>query len=244
MTKTLRTLRLCVASVLALSAADASAATLILTKLTGTTGTAPNDLTAVYRADLSTLAGNFAAISITDASGNFGGAGGAFSGFDLDAIKISTVNCATAACAASAVSLSVFNFTTGVVFSPGTQRAPADPKLFGTGPTGNTVDNSVATLGAFDGVANTAIPNGFISLGDNGSIVFNLNAAMSGAGLYLYIGEVGDNGEVAGSNINTLANPVQGVPEPATWGMMILGFGAIGTTMRRRATVRTSVSFC
>ena len=34
------------------------------------------------------------------------------------------------------------------------------------------------------------------------------------------------------------------VPEPATWGMMILGFGAMGYAMRRRAKVRvTSVSF-
>ena len=33
------------------------------------------------------------------------------------------------------------------------------------------------------------------------------------------------------------------VPEPATWGMMILGFGAMGYAMRRRAKVRTTVSF-
>lgn len=33
-----------------------------------------------------------------------------------------------------------------------------------------------------------------------------------------------------------------GVPEPATWGLMILGFGAIGGAMRRRA-VRASVRF-
>ncbi|KQT32140.1 coagulation factor 5/8 type domain-containing protein [Sphingomonas sp. Leaf412] len=30
-----------------------------------------------------------------------------------------------------------------------------------------------------------------------------------------------------------------GVPEPATWGLMILGFGAIGGAMRRRATRTT-----
>ena len=33
------------------------------------------------------------------------------------------------------------------------------------------------------------------------------------------------------------------VPEPATWGMMILGFGVAGYAMRRRAKVRTDVSF-
>jgi hypothetical protein len=26
------------------------------------------------------------------------------------------------------------------------------------------------------------------------------------------------------------------VPEPATWAMMILGFGAVGSTIRRRRT--------
>lgn len=33
------------------------------------------------------------------------------------------------------------------------------------------------------------------------------------------------------------------IPEPATWGMMILGFGAIGATMRRRTATKTSVRF-
>ena len=32
------------------------------------------------------------------------------------------------------------------------------------------------------------------------------------------------------------------VPEPATWGMMIVGFGAMGATLRRRRTA-TTVSF-
>ncbi|MHA6724267.1 PEPxxWA-CTERM sorting domain-containing protein [Sphingomonas sp. RS2018] len=33
------------------------------------------------------------------------------------------------------------------------------------------------------------------------------------------------------------------VPEPATWGMMMLGFGGIGFAMRRRSKVTTSVRF-
>ena len=36
---------------------------------------------------------------------------------------------------------------------------------------------------------------------------------------------------------------VAAVPESATWGMMILGFAAMGFAMRRRAKVRTNVSF-
>lgn len=34
-----------------------------------------------------------------------------------------------------------------------------------------------------------------------------------------------------------------GVPEPATWGLMILGFGAIGGAMRRRQSVKATVRF-
>lgn len=33
------------------------------------------------------------------------------------------------------------------------------------------------------------------------------------------------------------------VPEPATWAMMLAGFGAVGFALRRRAKVRTAVSF-
>lgn len=33
------------------------------------------------------------------------------------------------------------------------------------------------------------------------------------------------------------------VPEPATWALMIMGFGAVGGAMRRRSAVRTNVSF-
>jgi hypothetical protein len=226
--------KFCATGALILASTQASAAVISLTKLTGTTGTAPAASTAVYGASLSSLAGTIAAISISDASGTFGGAGGMFSGFDLDAIKISTVNCATAGCAAGAPSLAVFNFSSGVIFTPGSQRTPADAKLFGTGPAGTTLNNSVATLGQFDGFSSTGTPDGFISLGDNGSIAFNLTSTISGAGLYLYIGEVGDNGEVAGSNINLLSTPVRGVPEPATWAMMVGGFGLIGAAMRRR----------
>jgi CHRD domain/PEP-CTERM motif len=37
--------------------------------------------------------------------------------------------------------------------------------------------------------------------------------------------------------------PVALVPEPATWGMMLLGFGLLGASMRRRPVVRTMVRY-
>jgi len=41
----------------------------------------------------------------------------------------------------------------------------------------------------------------------------------------------------------TLTATISAVPEPATWAMMLIGFGAIGFAMRRRNAVRTSVSY-
>ncbi len=43
-----------------------------------------------------------------------------------------------------------------------------------------------------------------------------------------------------GAVIDFTPNATGAVPEPATWGMMILGFGAIGASMRRRKPVHVS----
>lgn len=217
------------------TAGPAQAAAVSFTKLTGVTGGAPA-LTAVFKADLSTVGlSNILSISVTDNSFGLGGAGGQFSGFDLDAIKLSTTDCASAACAAGLAGLSVFDFFSGIVFTPGVQRAPADPKLFGTDAAGTGVDDAVATLGAFDGNATTVIPGagGFLSLGDGGSISFNLTGAVSTAGLYMYIGEVGDNGELAAGSIVVRDTPVS-VPVPASSLLAALGLGALAATRRRR----------
>lgn len=221
------------ASLLAL-AGTASAEAVSLSKLGGLTG-GTIGLTAVYRADLSTLTlGTMQSIAITDNSVGIGGATGRFSGFDLDAIKLSTTFCADAACAASAAGLSVFDFAGGTAFTPGAQRPAIEPQLFGTGAGGGTVDDAVATLGLFDGEATTAIPGafGFLSMGDNGSINFNLAAAVSTLGLYLYIGEVGDNGEVAASSVVVRENTV---PEPGTVALAGLALLGMAAARRRRA---------
>jgi hypothetical protein len=200
-----------------------------LTQLTGLTGDSPAE-TAVFKADLSTAGlGTLLSISISDNSGGLGGAPGQFSGFDLDAIKLSTTDCATAACASAAAGLGVFDFVTGVLFTPGTQRAPADPKLFGTGPTGLTVDDLVARLGLFDADSSTVAPDGFLSMGDDGVLGFNLTAATSTSGLFLYIGEVGDNGEVAASDIQIRSTRI---PVPATLALLGLGLLVLGAGRR------------
>ena len=38
-------------------------------------------------------------------------------------------------------------------------------------------------------------------------------------------------------------NPVSAVPEPATWAMMLIGFGGLGLAMRRKHALSTPVGF-
>lgn len=218
----------------ALAAPAAMAIPVTLTKLTGLSGDNPAN-TAVFRADLSSIGGIIQSISIADNSLGLPGAAGQFSGFDLDAIKISQTLCATAACAGSAASVSVFDFLAGTFFTPGTQAAPIEPKLFGTGAGGTTVNNAVATLGAFDGDSDTGNPDGFLSLGFGGSIGFNLTSALdlTLGNYYLYFGEVGDNGEAAAGSITVSSTPI-GVPEPGMLGLLALGLLAVRSVSRRK----------
>jgi hypothetical protein len=208
----------------------AQAAPVSFTKLSGVTGGTPAG-TAVFKADLSSVGlATILSIGITDNSAGLGGAVGQFSGFDLDAIKLSTTDCADAACATALVGLSVFDFFSGVIFNPGLQRAPVGPRLFGTDATGTAVDDAVATLGSFDGNSTTVTPGGFLSLGDTGVINFNLTGAVSTAGLFLYIGEVGDNGEVAAGSIVVRDTPV---PVPPSLALVALGLvGALAVRPR------------
>lgn len=86
--------------------------------------------------------------------------------------------------------------------------------------------------------AGTGAPGSFFQL--NGSLV-------NGAFL-----DGGPNSLVAGSNVNVAGRYLfqvrngnvipGGVPEPTTWALLILGFGAIGTAMRK-AKVRTALSY-
>lgn len=204
------------------------------TELTGTTGGSPAE-TAVYKADLTGVLTSLLSISISDNSGALGGSPGQFSGFDLDAIKLSPTDCATAACAAAAPGLSVFDFLAGTQFLPGTQRPPVDAKLFGTGAGGNTVDNAMATLGSFDGNSTTGpTAFGFISMGDTGKILFNLSSAIDPTGVFLYIGEVGNNGEVAAGSIQVSDGPQTLTPEPGT-SVLLGGALIVCSLLRRRA---------
>lgn len=177
-------------------------------KLTGLIGTGTTDgngnpvspSTAVYVFDLSNLNVDLQSLAIGD-GGKIGGSNGIFSGFDLDAIKLSRTRVTTAAEVAALPGLDVFDFSAqGIDFTPGKLRSDTNSNLNGPDPFGSIngfVNNGVATLGSFDGVPSDAKANGFVSLGENGSIGFNLKSPVAkGQPLFLYVGEVGDNGEV------------------------------------------------
>jgi hypothetical protein len=59
--------------------------------------------------------------------------------------------------------------------------------------------------------------------------------------LTLSLNSTGSSAFSAAATLAVPPAPIPSVPEPATWGMIVLGFGAMGAAMRRRQ--RTSVSF-
>ncbi|GAA4001147.1 DUF4394 domain-containing protein [Sphingomonas humi] len=78
---------------------------------------------------------------------------------------------------------------------------------------------------------------GFDISGTTGAGFFNLNdgffSVNFSTGAATRIGTIG-----AGSLIGLSVAPTAAVPEPGTWAMILLGFAAIGTAMRRRRAVR------
>ena len=118
------------------------------------------------------------------------------------------------------------------------------------------------TGSAFSGEMDRVTP--FSLIGENHSInvtaignLFNVYVdgssspvtSFDATGLGLTHGKIGLYGYNNGSsfdNVNltgTLFASTSSVPEPATWTMMLVGFGIVGFAMRKRSNARTTVSY-
>lgn len=106
-----------------------------------------------------------------------------------------------------------------------------------TGVSGSTNVASSITFGtgAFGALGLSATGFGFGSFagprlfnGSTTSPIFNLGT--------FSLGQVMTGAGTGGGRLTISEAPVSAVPEPATWAMMILGFGMVGYSMRRRVS--------
>lgn len=219
----------------ALSAIPADAAT-VNVSFTNTGVTVAGST--IFRADLSAIGlGQVGSIKITDLNTGVGGSSGIFSGFDADAVFLDLDGDVT---------------TTGdrinpasFLFQAGTTRPTADPTLLPNGahpgPTfgsvnATTIQDATATLTTLDGVsiADVNSANGFLTLGDGGSLtaIFSPFVTLGGP-LFLLAGEVGGNGEDLAALV-TVSDTAPDVPIPGALPLFASGLGALGIAAWRR----------
>ena len=159
--------------------------------------------TDIFRADLSGLGIDINSLTLRDSNSHVGGGSASDSGFDVDSVMLSRTFLAAVDSPddlnVDLPKLDVFDFSAAsTVFHPGTQRSPvnpAHPDLSGSiefGDVGLVLDAS--HLGRVDADGVTDLGN--LTLGDGGSLAFDLTSTVSTDGpLYLYVGEDGASGE-------------------------------------------------
>ena len=100
-----------------------------------------------------------------------------------------------------------------------------------TGPTLSTFGNYFTTGPSFvDGSGirfNTTTTTNVALFYDSNARSYRVNAINQGGSSF----------------VRATSNAVAAVPEPATWGLMVIGFGGLGFAMRRREKVATRVRF-
>lgn len=103
----------------------------------------------------------------------------------------------------------------------------------------------IVTVTAFSGLNGTGSVLGTTS-GSFGGVNYQTGTfSLTGlAGAQSFAFNANTRGNVWFDNFSATAAAATGaVPEPATWAMMVAGFGAMGFAMRRRTKVRTNFSF-
>jgi PEP-CTERM motif len=139
----------------------------------------------------------------------------------------------------------------GLFFLQGNQTFLNYAAGFTTGFSFNYVSVSFAgSVNVYDGLNGTGnvlgtlnlVPNSGSCPGYNAGFCPFRAAGVNFAGTAMSIGFGGVANQIVFDDVTFGSSTPGGVPEPATWAMMIGGFGAIGGTMRYRRR-KTSVSF-
>ncbi len=146
------------------------------------------------------------------ATSSFGGAYGSFSFITPDFINSSST---------SGTSIGLANLTSCSV-------------TFGGGTCGNQILlNNASSF--------TSTPSDAISFGTSngqGAAYYFADGAFTNFGTYSNI--IFGSGQAATLRISLA--PTAAVPEPATWAMMLLGFGGIGVSLRRRRNTKAGIA--
>jgi hypothetical protein len=189
---------------------------------------------------LSILAGSALAFSATAANAAFSvGAAGSTNGTAVPSVtSTSTLEFDTTnAAIGNYSSFFQFNndsFTSGV-FTATASTNPLDGttvsmlQLF-TGGTVSFVNGINCLLGC--SYSGGALVSGGSTSGSSNSLTLN-NVSLTPNTNYTFVYS-GALGTTPGNISGNAAFAIAAVPEPATWGLMLLGFGGIGLTMRRR----------
>ena len=132
---------------------------------------------------------------------------------------------------------------TGVGLYDRTTSGGSNGSYFG-GTTDFTTQFSLTYYDALNAVIGTDIFNKLTPINPTGPASFaftgvttNSGSAKVGSVLYTVLASNGPNPGLA--DIKFTGE----VPEPATWALMLLGFGMVGFAMRKRSDVRTTVSY-
>ncbi|WP_156363669.1 PEPxxWA-CTERM sorting domain-containing protein [Sphingomonas sp. Leaf357] len=113
------------------------------------------------------------------------------------------------------------------------------PSSFGPSSTlTNTTGNTGLGIGIYGAFPDFILSTAYVSNSQINSAGFVNNATLASIGLTAGV----YNYTVGGNTVTVNIGQAAAVPEPATWGLMILGFGMIGAAARSRK-IKTTVAY-